>query len=329
MALKPEQGAKARAVLENRTDIPVLIIEQVSRSLSAPAASLEFSGAFRVSGIFATAAKAAARCCQHPFGLRVVGLPRSPSLAFTSSYETVPSTCEGLPDWGNRGVGSTSGLALLTFASPSETHLCSLGSSPSVPRRASRRSHCTSRPVPNASLGVVQRSPLQRRQHRASTPGGGPRPGGPEGHTGSTVASPRPEGQGLARHYHRPGNAILRTRSVLVVPPDFDGLLCSIPCRSVAPCSRSWGSPRFGPAARPTNRPKSLRISNESTCLALGSSPRRYRPSKLSPRQQPYRVTAALAFTPLSLPANRRAASANESDISTDRRTLDLEALLH
>ena len=43
----------------------------------------------------------------------------------------------------------------------------------------------------------------------------------------------------------RPGDAILRTRSVLAVLPDFDGLLRQAPCRSVAPCCRSWGSPRF------------------------------------------------------------------------------------
>jgi len=33
--------------------------------------------------------------------------------------------------------------------------------------------------------------------------------------------------------------------SVHVVPPDFDGLLYSLFCRFVAPCSRPWGSPCF------------------------------------------------------------------------------------
>jgi len=36
-----------------------------------------------------------------------------------------------------------------------------------------------------------------------------------------------------------------RTRSALVVPRDFDGLLHPWFRRSVAPCSRSWGSPCF------------------------------------------------------------------------------------
>jgi hypothetical protein len=35
------------------------------------------------------------------------------------------------------------------------------------------------------------------------------------------------------------------TCSVLVVPPDSDGLLRWLPCRPIASCSRSWGSPRF------------------------------------------------------------------------------------
>jgi hypothetical protein len=38
------------------------------------------------------------------------------------------------------------------------------------------------------------------------------------------------------------------TRSVHVVPPDSDGFLLLQLRRSVAPCSRSWGSPCFNPA---------------------------------------------------------------------------------
>jgi hypothetical protein len=60
-----------------------------------------------------------------------------------------------------------------------------------------------------------------------------------------------------------------------------------VPCRSVAPCTRSWGSVRF----------------RLLCCAPCGStsnlSPPRDRashPSELSPRPQPYRVTAALAF---------------------------------
>jgi hypothetical protein len=43
----------------------------------------------------------------------------------------------------------------------------------------------------------------------------------------------------------RPGVAKLRTRSALAVLPGFDGFLRLVPCRFVAPCCRSWGSPRF------------------------------------------------------------------------------------
>lgn len=43
----------------------------------------------------------------------------------------------------------------------------------------------------------------------------------------------------------RPGAASSQARSVHVVPPDFDGLLRTSPRRSVAPCRRPWGSPRF------------------------------------------------------------------------------------
>jgi hypothetical protein len=35
-----------------------------------------------------------------------------------------------------------------------------------------------------------------------------------------------------------------RVRAVHAVSHDCDGLLQPTPCRSVAPCCRSWGSPR-------------------------------------------------------------------------------------
>jgi len=41
------------------------------------------------------------------------------------------------------------------------------------------------------------------------------------------------------------GAAVSRTRSVLAVPPGFDGFLRASPCRFVAPCNRPWGSLRF------------------------------------------------------------------------------------
>jgi len=49
----------------------------------------------------------------------------------------------------------------------------------------------------------------------------------------------------LGRPALRLGPARFRARSVLAVPPGFDGLLRATVCRFVAPCSRSWGSPHF------------------------------------------------------------------------------------
>jgi len=65
-----------------------------------------------------------------------------------------------------------------------------------------------------------------------------------------------------------------RTRSVLVVPPDFDGLLHPWFRRSVAPCNRSWGSPCFDPRWRNANTAR-----DGSGALLYGACP-----SKLFPR---------------------------------------------
>jgi len=77
----------------------------------------------------------------------------------------------------------------------------------------------------DSSLGVVQRSPLRRPEHRAATPGRGP--------------------SQASRLVLRPGAATSRTRSALAVPPGSDGFLRAMPRRSVAPCCRPWGSSRF------------------------------------------------------------------------------------
>jgi hypothetical protein len=69
-----------------------------------------------------------------------------------------------------------------------------------------------------SSLGVVQRTPLHRHGDSESTPGC----------PGLWVATPR-------------------ARSALAVPPGFDGFRLAGPCRLVASCSRSWGSPGFEP----------------------------------------------------------------------------------
>jgi len=61
--------------------------------------------------------------------------------------------------------------------------------------------------------------PLRRHKHCASTPAG--------------------------RNQLRREGATLPTRSVLAVPPGYDGLLRAAPCEFVAPRSRPWGSPSF------------------------------------------------------------------------------------
>jgi hypothetical protein len=48
----------------------------------------------------------------------------------------------------------------------------------------------------------------------------------------------------------RPRPATVEARSVLVVPPDYDGFLCARPCGFVAPRSRPWGLPCFRGACR-------------------------------------------------------------------------------
>jgi hypothetical protein len=83
------------------------------------------------------------------------------------------AACEGLPIPTCLGVGSTSGPALVAFASPSKMRSCSRGPVPClrVSRRALRRALARSGPAWDSSLGVVKRSPLHRHQRLVSTPG--------------------------------------------------------------------------------------------------------------------------------------------------------------
>lgn len=79
--------------------------------------------------------------------------------------------CKGLPSHARLGVGSTIGLTLLIFASPSET-LSGLR----CPWTVVRSSHgltavrLASRLSPDSSLGVVIDPPLHRLEHLMSTP---------------------------------------------------------------------------------------------------------------------------------------------------------------
>jgi len=62
----------------------------------------------------------AARSRQQSYGLRIVGLLRPPSLSFRCRRAMATRDYEGLPVRLRPGVGSTNGLTLMTFASPSE-----------------------------------------------------------------------------------------------------------------------------------------------------------------------------------------------------------------
>jgi hypothetical protein len=82
-----------------------------------------------------------------------------------------------------------------------------------------------------------------------------------------------------------------------------------VPRRSVAPCTRSWGSVRFGSTTLNTPCGASNHVSLPRN--------RASHPSEPFPRPQPYRVTAALAPAPFPVATHRSA-----------RRRSDLEAWL-
>lgn len=88
----------------------------------------------------------------------------------------------------------------------------------------------------------------------------------------------------------RPGAARSQARSVHVVPPDFDGLLRTSPRRSVAPCRRPWGSPRFrhvrmwDTGARPSARGA---MSPSSSRSRPRSPARRWLPRQVAFRRAP------------------------------------------
>jgi hypothetical protein len=103
--------------------------------------------------------------------------------------------------------------------------------------------------------------------------------------TDMKTCRPLPEIQLLAKLkllWHE--SATPRARAALVVSHDFDGLLRLVPCRSVAPCNRSWGSPRCWlvlPGARLPCVAAGLRCSEQA--LAVPVAPY---PAKRFPRHQ-------------------------------------------
>jgi hypothetical protein len=183
---------------------------------------------------------AAARCCLRVGGLWIVGLLHAPSLSFHRLRLMSMRDCEGLPVHARLGVGSTNGSALLIFASPSETEsglrcpctsgcACALVLRPGCWRPSGVRTPLMglSEICPSIDLGTRCPLPVVPLLRRAA-------------------ARLHLERFRLAARSHlRPGAATSRTCSALAVPPGFDGLLHLVLCRFVAPCCRSWGSPRF------------------------------------------------------------------------------------
>ena len=112
-------------------------------------------------------------------------------------------------------------------------------------------------------MGFIQRSPLHQSKHDVSTPG-------------LTEIAPGPEA------------ATLQARSAPVVPPDFDGLLHTTPCGSIAPRNQPWGSPCFRSVSACFRR-----------SLLTPTFPNGAYPSKLFPPWQLSRVTAVFALSSL------------------------------
>ena len=150
------------------------------------------------------------------------------------------------------------GVALMTFCAPTETLLIRRGPSTLFDPKVSDS-------FQTPLMGLSKDPPL--RQHTVARP----LPARPKPHLRSVPAK-------------------VPTRSVPVVPPDFDGLLRATACRFVAPYSQPWGPPRFLPHV-------SLRDLSIPEPFAQPSPWRSSYPPKRSPLCQPYRVSTALAFS--------------------------------
>jgi len=106
-----------------------------------------------------------------------------------------------------------------------------------------------------------------------------------------------------------------RTRSALVVPPDSDGLLLLRLRRSVAPCSRSWGSLCFNP-----------RVYDSRSYATVAGSPLQRVPFEAFPSQ------IAVTRLRITIPSRRCPRSTFRGHLSAARPSLrapDLRALLH
>jgi hypothetical protein len=173
-------------------------------------------GAFRATGDLAAETKVSARLHQRSESSRVGSLSRATSMAFVPKYWPSRLASDRAPPSFKTGVHSPRDLHA-SFEdmlgprrpfSPFSTHW-------PRPVRASRS-------IRTSSLRVLKDRPSTARSAGRPLPEGAPR-------------------NSFLRHE----DATPRVRAALVVSHDYDGLLQPTPCRFVAPCSRSWGSPRF------------------------------------------------------------------------------------
>lgn len=169
--------------------------------------------------------------------VRVVGLSRMPPSTFRTSLRGPWGSIS--PRWSVGLVGLSDNALALTSPLKTSRQLAALLQS--CWRRHPHRSVCVVPGVRRAGsplMGFCKDPPLCRHPRCASTPGL-PR-----------LPRVRPSEEGrprcvrlMASLRHLPATA--GARSALAVSHGFDGLLRASLCRSIAPCSRLWGSPGF------------------------------------------------------------------------------------
>jgi hypothetical protein len=117
---------------------------------------------------------------------------------------------------------------------------------------------------------------------------------------------PVPTSTSRKRVGHRRCAAKRNTPSVLVVLPDFDGLLRILPCRFVSPCYRSWGSSCFQSSLPFAVFPRQavLRTFPRLAPHTLRSFPLRSSRT-VSPQSFPSRRCSFLLFPTFRLPTSR------------------------
>jgi hypothetical protein len=130
----------------------------------------------------------------------------------------------------------------------------------------------------------------------------------------------------------RPGLAKAQARSVLAVSLGFDGLLRSTTCRSIAPCCRPWGSPRFW-----TQQSRLLSTPRQAE-VQLSAATTEHHPRWRSTLQS-FSLVRSSSASPRPMPSRRsikprlRAHSTNRKRLLWHARkldeTADLKALLH